>query len=226
MPYVPDNETAQGTDGFNHFPLPTVPSTCIPDITTGLENMSMVDIQQPIPALQTIGNAMVPSGLPFCNSGHSSQWHMVPWGFAYHTPQGNSFPYSSIMSHGPSTPAPSNSTFATMSTMSSDVSIMSPFSSRQSSGSVNSVQHGYSNPRQGQSLYRSDGRRQNATRISRGYFSPPGPHHNHVDIQKIKEGTDVRTTVRQYTFHLVVHNTANIYRLCSEISQTRLTSRC
>lgn len=194
MPYVP-NENAQGTDGFNHFPLPTVPSTCIPDITTGLENMSMVDIQQPIPAMQTIGTPMVPSGLPFCNPGHSSQWHMVPWGFAYHTPQGNSLPYSSIMSRGPSTPAPSNSTFATMSPMSSDVSIMSPFSSRQSSGSVVSVQHGYSNPRQGQSHYRSDGRRQNATRISRGYFSPPGPHHNHVDIQKIKEGTDVRTTI-------------------------------
>ncbi|ROW14442.1 hypothetical protein VPNG_03848 [Cytospora leucostoma] len=35
----------------------------------------------------------------------------------------------------------------------------------------------------------------NATRISRGYFSPPGPHHNHVDIQKIREGTDVRTTI-------------------------------
>ncbi|PSR94599.1 RNA recognition motif 2-domain-containing protein [Coniella lustricola] len=42
---------------------------------------------------------------------------------------------------------------------------------------------------------RSDSRRRNATRVNRSTFSPPGPHHNHVDINKIREGTDVRTTI-------------------------------
>ncbi|CAN8097173.1 unnamed protein product [Discula destructiva] len=42
---------------------------------------------------------------------------------------------------------------------------------------------------------RSNDRRQNASRVNRSSFSPPGPHHNHVDINKIREGTDVRTTI-------------------------------
>ncbi|ROW12336.1 hypothetical protein VMCG_00618 [Cytospora schulzeri] len=191
MPYVPGNENAQGTGDFNYFPSPMIPSTGVPDITTGLETLSMVGLQQSMPSMQTIGTPLMPSSLPFGSSGHGPQWHMVPWGFPHHTPQVNTLPYQGTMPRGPSTPAPSNSSFTTMSPMSPNMSLMTPFSSRQSSGSVVSAHHGYSNPRSGPGFYRSDGRRQNATRISRGYFSPPGPHHNHVDIQKIKEGTDI-----------------------------------
>jgi hypothetical protein len=42
---------------------------------------------------------------------------------------------------------------------------------------------------------RSDSRRHNATRISRSpFYNLPG-HHNHVDVTRIREGIDVRTTV-------------------------------
>lgn len=45
------------------------------------------------------------------------------------------------------------------------------------------------------SFQRPNDRRQNASRVNRASFSPPGPHHNHVDVNKIREGTDVRTTI-------------------------------
>jgi len=51
----------------------------------------------------------------------------------------------------------------------------------------------FGNPRSF-SYHRSDGRRQNAMRIARApYFNPTG-HHNHVDVNRIREGIDVRTT--------------------------------
>ncbi|KAK7747102.1 hypothetical protein SLS62_009157 [Diatrype stigma] len=46
------------------------------------------------------------------------------------------------------------------------------------------------------SLARADSRRDNAMRISRTspYYNP-NTHHNHVDVNRIREGTDVRTTI-------------------------------
>jgi hypothetical protein len=41
-----------------------------------------------------------------------------------------------------------------------------------------------------------DARRQNATRINRSPHHNAASHHNHVDIHRIREGIDVRTTVR------------------------------
>jgi hypothetical protein len=43
---------------------------------------------------------------------------------------------------------------------------------------------------------RIDARRQNATRINRSPHHNAAGHHNHVDIQRIRDGIDVRTTVR------------------------------
>lgn len=192
LPYVPDDEHVEGTSGFSQVPSPMIPGTGLSDITTGLENMSLHGLQQPI---QPIGTSMAPSTLPFNSPGHGPQWHMVPWGYTHYTPQVAPVSYQNVLSHGPSTPANSSSNLAMMSPMSSNTLSMTPFSSRQSSGSVMAMHHEFSSPRPSQGLYRADGRRQNATRINRGYFNPPGPHHNHVDIQKIKEGTDVRTTV-------------------------------
>jgi hypothetical protein len=42
---------------------------------------------------------------------------------------------------------------------------------------------------------RPDARRQNATRVNRSPHSNAAGHHNHVDIHRIREGIDVRTTV-------------------------------
>jgi hypothetical protein len=42
---------------------------------------------------------------------------------------------------------------------------------------------------------RLDGRRQNAYRSSRGPYYATTSHHNHVDVNRIRDGIDVRTTV-------------------------------
>lgn len=42
---------------------------------------------------------------------------------------------------------------------------------------------------------RTEPRRQHATRINRSPYYNVASHHNHVDVNRIREGTDVRTTV-------------------------------
>ncbi|RYP71664.1 hypothetical protein DL771_004615 [Monosporascus sp. 5C6A] len=41
----------------------------------------------------------------------------------------------------------------------------------------------------------TDGRRHGAMRVARTSFYNPNTHHNHVDVNRIREGTDVRTTI-------------------------------
>ena len=45
---------------------------------------------------------------------------------------------------------------------------------------------------------RVDFRRQNASRVVRGPYYGIPTHHNHVDIHRIREGTDVRTTASHF----------------------------
>ncbi|KYK54535.1 meiosis protein MEI2 [Drechmeria coniospora] len=55
--------------------------------------------------------------------------------------------------------------------------------------------HGYSPSRQLAGFGKPDTRRQNAMRISRSSYHNVASHHNHVDINRIRDGIDVRTTV-------------------------------
>lgn len=60
------------------------------------------------------------------------------------------------------------------------------------------MQSGYTSPRSMQGLQayaRPDGRRQNAMRVNRSPFYNNTGHHNHVDVNRIREGIDVRTTI-------------------------------
>lgn len=54
--------------------------------------------------------------------------------------------------------------------------------------------NGYS-PSRSASTYSGLDRRQHASRVNRNHFQSPGSHHNYVDIYRIREGIDVRTTV-------------------------------
>ena len=53
----------------------------------------------------------------------------------------------------------------------------------------------YAQPRTMPGLSRPDSRRQHAARVSRSSFYSMATHHNHVDVVRIREGIDVRTTV-------------------------------
>ena len=75
---------------------------------------------------------------------------------------------------------------------SSNYSLVSPMTSPSPSFTSGD----FMTPRQFQPpLGRGDGRRHNAMRIARSSFYNQNTHHNHVDINRIREGTDVRTTV-------------------------------
>lgn len=58
------------------------------------------------------------------------------------------------------------------------------------------VQSNYSPSRAVAGFFRSDGRRQNAARVTRSPYNNSTNHHNYVDINRIRDGIDVRTTVR------------------------------
>lgn len=53
----------------------------------------------------------------------------------------------------------------------------------------------YSPSRPLSGFHRGDARRQNAMRVNRSPYHNISSHHNHVDISRIREGIDVRTTV-------------------------------
>lgn len=54
---------------------------------------------------------------------------------------------------------------------------------------------GHYQPRSMPSLVHHEPRRQHASRVSRSSFYSMASHHNHVDVARIREGIDVRTTV-------------------------------
>ncbi|KAG6042023.1 hypothetical protein E4U41_007120 [Claviceps citrina] len=57
------------------------------------------------------------------------------------------------------------------------------------------AQNNYSPSRAVPGFLRSDGRRQNATRVSKVASNGAANHHNYVDIGRIRDGIDVRTTI-------------------------------
>ncbi|RFU74171.1 meiosis mei2 [Trichoderma arundinaceum] len=57
------------------------------------------------------------------------------------------------------------------------------------------AQNNYSPSRTFSGAERADARRQNAMRISRSTYHSTTTHHNHVDINRIRDGIDVRTTI-------------------------------
>ena len=84
----------------------------------------------------------------------------------------------------------------------------------------------FGNPRSFPSYHRADGRRQNAMRIARApYFNPAG-HHNHVDVNRIREGIDVRTTVSTTRNNSLWPMLTGGPRSCSGTSPTRSTKPC
>ena len=83
---------------------------------------------------------------------------------------------------------------------SSNYSLVSPLMSPSSSFASTELM----TPRQFQPLNRGDGRRNNAMRVTRNSFYNQNTHHNHVDTNRIREGTDVRTTVSsQYSLSVI-----------------------
>jgi len=86
------------------------------------------------------------------------------------------------------------------------------------------LQSDYSRPGPPFNYGRVDSRRQNAARISRSPYYNAASHHNHVDVSRIRDGIDVRTTASpsgSSSRHALIG-----CRSCFEIYRTRSTRLC
>ncbi|KAG8161846.1 hypothetical protein KVR01_008833 [Diaporthe batatas] len=163
--------TPPGVNCYAQLHSPAISTVGSFDVTKGLDNVSMVG--SPF-SMHSMAGAVLPSPLSSGTPMPMTPWPMYQWAHALHSPS----TYPGYMSPGYTVP----SAFQ-----------MSPVSSHQSPGvaSPNTAMFGRPMP----IGLRPEGRRNTAMRINRTQFSPPSPHHNHVDINRIKAGTDVRTTI-------------------------------
>ncbi|KAG6018366.1 hypothetical protein E4U43_002525 [Claviceps pusilla] len=76
----------------------------------------------------------------------------------------------------------------------SSYSVLSPLYCAPPSPAL-TAQNNYSPSRSVPGFLRPDGRRHNATRVSKVASSGAANHHNYVDISRIRDGIDVRTTI-------------------------------
>lgn len=170
-PFGLGGRTPPGVNCFAQLHSPAISNTGNFDASKGLDNMSMVG--SPL-ALQSMTGAVLPSALSPGSPTPMTPWPMYQWAHALHSPS----TYSGFIYPGYTVP----SAFQ-----------MAPISPHQSTGVASPKAAMFGRPMS--TPLRSEGRRNTAMRINRTQFSPPSPHHNHVDINRIKAGTDVRTTV-------------------------------
>ncbi|KAK3901924.1 meiosis protein mei2 [Staphylotrichum tortipilum] len=84
---------------------------------------------------------------------------------------------------------------APMTPISGGIPVMGPLYSTTPPATPMAMHGDFNSPRSMQPYSRMDGRRQNAMRVNRSpYFNNAG-HHNHVDVNRIRDGIDVRTTI-------------------------------
>ncbi|KAK0710905.1 hypothetical protein B0H67DRAFT_493421 [Lasiosphaeris hirsuta] len=121
--------------------------------------------------------------------------HPIPmYPLVYHGPAASPVRY--VLDQTP-TRSQSASSLTPMTPMSGGVPIMTPIFTPPKTPMA--FQNEYANQRAmaafGRHDGRYDGRRQNAMRVNRSPFYNAAGHHNHVDVTRIRDGIDVRTTI-------------------------------
>lgn len=145
-----------------------------------------------------LANPLVASG----RLGHAaadlqvSQQQMAMYPVLYHNlpPQG---PTRFMLDQTP-TRGQSVSSVTSMSPLTAGMPIMAPVYTPPTTPMA--LQGGFTSPRSVQPYGRFDNRRQNAMRVHRSPYYNAAGHHNHVDVTRIRDGIDVRTTVSR-RFH-------------------------
>ncbi|KAG6004894.1 hypothetical protein E4U21_000621 [Claviceps maximensis] len=92
------------------------------------------------------------------------------------------------------TPRCNQGSLSPSNTVASSYSVLSPLYCAPPSPAL-TAQNNYSPSRTVPGFLRPDGRRQNATRVSKVASHGAANHHNYVDISRIRDGIDVRTTI-------------------------------
>ncbi|KAK3692689.1 RNA recognition motif 2-domain-containing protein, partial [Podospora appendiculata] len=170
-------------------PLPsyTSPRAHMHDITDGFQNMAVSKTPQPARTISGIGRpgpGQSPLGM------HLPQQQLAMYPLVYsHVPQVHRY----LMEHTPTRSQSVAPLTPTLSPMNGNMPIVGPMYTPPSTPMT--MQGDYASPRGLQAYGRPDSRRQNAMRVNRSpYFNAAG-HHNHVDVNRIREGIDVRTTI-------------------------------
>lgn len=133
------------------------------------------------------------SGLATRQGSHDMRVHapLAMYPFMLHSPFAPNMPYTmdSYVPAGQATAVNPVTAFATPYPV-----FGSPYQTPPSPALT--AQNNFSPSRQVSGTMRPDARRQNAMRVNRSAYHNVSTHHNHVDILRIRDGIDVRTTVR------------------------------
>ncbi|KAK0737083.1 RNA recognition motif 2-domain-containing protein [Apiosordaria backusii] len=174
--------------GFQPLEGPRANNSPVQDMTNIFQNMG---VSKPVQQQQ-----IVPPG----RLAHSPAGgiHMPPQQMAmyptvvYHGLQHN-MPPRYVLDHTP-TRSQGITPMSPMTPMTGGMPVMAPLYTPPATPMA--FHHGdYTSPRGIQPYARLDGRRQNAMRVNRSPYYNAAGHHNHVDVNKIRDGIDVRTTI-------------------------------
>jgi len=164
----------------------TSPRAPLNDISNIFQTMSVSKTPQPS---RTLISANRPTQTPLSIPGPQQQIAMYPMLYHGHTPAANRF----LLDHTPtrSQSIASLPPMTPMTPMNGTLPIMGPLYTPPSTPMASD----FTSPRSIQAYGRGDTRRHNAMRVSRSPYYNAAGHHNHVDVTRIREGIDVRTTV-------------------------------
>ncbi|KAL2017300.1 hypothetical protein VTK56DRAFT_2323 [Thermocarpiscus australiensis] len=162
------------------------PQSPVHDMTNIFQNMAVSKPPQPSNAL------VVP-----CRLGQSPA--------SFHVPQQQIAMYPQVY-HGPPPTGPSRFMFDQTPTRSQSVAPMTPLTPMSGGMPIMAplytppatpmAIHGdFTSPRNIAPYGRLENRRQNAMRVNRSPYYNAASHHNHVDVNRIRDGIDVRTTI-------------------------------
>ncbi|KAH7000046.1 RNA recognition motif 2-domain-containing protein [Ilyonectria destructans] len=158
-------------------PSPKTSSTC--DITTALQDISLAKAPGDPYQQQDSGGRAVP--------GVNTQPSYSMYPFMIQSPLAPSMPY--ILDR-----LPPSGQMGTIGPMTPSYPMMNSVYQTPPSPAL-TVHNDFSPSRSTSGYSRVDARRQNATRITRSPYHSAASHHNHVDISRIRDGIDVRTTI-------------------------------
>lgn len=161
-------------------------------MTNTLQDMSVTKTAQHQPANDLIATGRLgqaPAGLYVPH--HQQQMAVYPVVYPGLQPTG---PPRSMLSHTP-TRSQSLGHMNPLTPISGGLPIVNPMYTPTGPMTM----HGsFAGPRTIQPYGRLDNRRQHATRVSRSPYYSAANHHNHVDVNRIRDGIDVRTTVKRF----------------------------
>lgn len=166
----------------------TPESTPISDLTDALSGLSLTSTREGLDQQQRINSASVTRSMAPSDMRVHPPFGMYPVMFQSPFTSGMPYVLESL------SPSGTQGAVTPMAPMSPPYSVVGSLYHTPPSPALTS-QNSFSPSRSLAGFRSHDARRQNAMRVNRSTYHNVATHHNHVDINRIREGIDVRTTV-------------------------------